>query len=99
LQSGDHVELRPRTPFDIQNGIQARTTASTEYNKDKRTLKPGTASPDWLAIQRDREQFVNWFPGEFMQVAREDVSMMDEIGTELGTDHKARMMRGPLGVI
>jgi ribonuclease HI len=60
------VTLTPATTQDIQRVAQARTSAAaiTKPRKTKthapRKATPGTISHDWLAIQRAREQEVEW---------------------------------------
>jgi ribonuclease HI len=59
------VELTPSTVDQLRSVVQARTTASAgpqqkEKDADTREHRPGTTSPNWLAIQASREERVDW---------------------------------------
>jgi hypothetical protein len=63
LLDGDRVALHSATAEDIQRPAQPRTVATAEPRKkkeDRRDLRPGTTSTNWLALQREREHFVEW---------------------------------------
>jgi hypothetical protein len=61
------VELTPDTPAQIQRVVQARTSTTLDPKSpkaskgvSKRKSQPGTASPNWLAIQASREERKEW---------------------------------------
>jgi ribonuclease HI len=64
LVSGSTVELTPATAAQIKSVVQARTSATTDPKQqggaDTRDLRPGSTSPNWLAIQASREKRVDW---------------------------------------
>jgi hypothetical protein len=67
LVSGSTVELIPATSAQIQRVVRARTMANADPESpkasngaSKRKAQPGTASPNWLAIQASREERIEW---------------------------------------
>jgi ribonuclease HI len=63
LISGSTVTLTPATSDQIQRVVQARTVATSEPKKktyEPRKTKPGSVSPNWLALQASREQRIEW---------------------------------------
>jgi hypothetical protein len=89
------VTLTPATTDQIQQIVQARTSASPDpkpqkdNSRDTRTVTTGTMNKNWLAIRASREERKNWI--EFGQNLERDKMV------HIITDGGARPNAGPAG--